>query len=274
MCFSSSDQTQRGPSYAIPADDSPHDSSDDEDQFIHLLHSQVPNPRKRHTMFIGAPQRECSHHEIQVKYFSRACYEGFPSLQDALTAWDIAIASKAIGPPSAGVPRRRCSNLEPSTPPRSLNTIPPLGPISMPSHRGSSTLAWPLRGSSSISTLPASQTITCTSPTCSRHAPAMTSPPSTPVRPAARDNGSALTPSSPSSLSVDPPATPSSHGSAACLSSITAALEGLNMDAYYIVIRGRNPGIYTIWLHLQQPAVTYMGYVAWLELESSPTQCL
>lgn len=43
----------------------------------------------------------------------------------------------------------------------------------------------------------------------------------------------------------DPPATPSSRASAARLTDITAALEGLVIDAYYVVIRGCQPGVYT-----------------------------
>ncbi|KIK05400.1 hypothetical protein K443DRAFT_130440 [Laccaria amethystina LaAM-08-1] len=242
-----------------------------------LSHSQVPSLRKKRTMYIGAAQRERTHHEIQVKYFSGACYEGFASVEDALTAWDIAVASKAIGPPPAGAPRRRRRNLQPSTPSQSMDSLPSLSPISTPSHGSSSTLVGPSNTSlclSSMATLPASRTITSTSAICSRHAPVMTSPPSTPIHPAACASSSALTPSSPSSLSIDPPATPSSRGSAAHLTSITAALGGLNIDAYYVVVRGRKPGVYTIWQHLQQPAATYVAYVAWLRLESSPTQCL
>jgi len=39
-------------------------------------------------------------------------------MEDAIAAWDIAIASKAIGPPPAGAPQHCChchNNLQPPT---------------------------------------------------------------------------------------------------------------------------------------------------------------
>jgi hypothetical protein len=184
-----------------------------------------------------------------VKYFSGACYKGYSSLEEALSEWDIAIAGGHIGPRT---PRRvrRCDALQPSTPSRDpviQPSTPSRDPVSTPS-RGSSTLVGPSntsRGLSSMSAQPASQNSTCTTPTRSRRAPDMTSPPSTPVRPASRNSGSTLSPSSPSSLSNFTHGPPSSRGSAARIASITNALEGLNVDAYYAVIQGRKPGVYT-----------------------------
>ncbi|KIK01204.1 hypothetical protein K443DRAFT_7134 [Laccaria amethystina LaAM-08-1] len=261
----------RGAQYhwVVPAaddyDDSPYDSSDNEDKRVHpLALPGVKSKKKAYNVYWGrstGTYTSWSSTEIQVKYFSGACYEGFPSVEDALAAWDISMASNAIGPPPAGAPCRRCRNLQPSTSSQTNNSIPSLSPISTPSRRG-------------------------------------TSPPSTPVRSAARASGSALSPSSPSSLTVstaacasgsalspssassltvsthDPPATPSSHGSAARFTSITAALEGLNVDAYYVVIQGRKPGVYTSRYFSAPLAATYVVYVAWWQLESSPTQCL
>ncbi|KIJ92383.1 hypothetical protein K443DRAFT_13643 [Laccaria amethystina LaAM-08-1] len=200
-------QIRTGPSYPVPAADdyehSPYDSSDNEDQPIHPLTLPGAKSKKKAYNVYWGHSTGTSSAEIQVKYFSGACYEGFPSVEDAIAAWDIAVVSNAIGPPPAGAHRRPRNNAQPSTPSQSMNSNPSHSPISMPSHGGSSTLC----GSSNPSLRSSSTSETITSAT--------------------------------------PPATPSSRGSVACLTSITTALEGLSVDAYFIVIRGQTPSVYT-----------------------------
>ncbi|KIK04384.1 hypothetical protein K443DRAFT_4686 [Laccaria amethystina LaAM-08-1] len=225
-CLPFNDQIRTGPTYPVPAaddDNFSYDSSDYEEQAIHpLAEAGARSKKKAYNVYWGRQTgtfRTWSSAEIQVKYFSGACFKGYSSLEEAITEWDIAVEGGHIGP---GAHCRLCHRdvLQLSTPSRD--------PISTPS-RGSSTLGpsdTSSRGLSSMSTQPASQNITCTTPT--------------PVCPVSRASGSSLSPSLPSSLSNStpgPPATPSSHGSASRFASITDALEGLNIEAYYAVIR-------------------------------------
>ncbi|KAF8961318.1 hypothetical protein BDZ97DRAFT_1760056 [Flammula alnicola] len=259
------DQIRVGPTYPVPDQNAippsnvvdisdSEDFSDGEDTSDVEVGAEHPlailgarNKKKAYCVFYGRSTGvflTWSSTEFQTKFFSGASHQGYRSQEEAIAAWDYAVSTNVIGPPSANTHRRRRGASQPSTPRRHKTSMP------LQAHRAATSSTSRIRNAAPI--LP-------------MHSP-ITSMPSTPVRPIVRAAGlapfppssvstmSSATPSSPSSVSTSTSSSgigrspgssaPASRGSASRLAAIETVMQKLDLGPHYVVLVGKKPGVY------------------------------